>query len=139
MKPKDDGGRQEPRRDTLWKNAAYVIYTADEKGKYSTTLEREDREFLLTPYFSESSQERAEEARRRVLNNESSPIEYFMYRRLMDPAALAQGMGIAVWRVRRHLKPEVFRKLDEKLLKAYAKIFNIDVEELKNFKGDIQD
>jgi hypothetical protein len=137
MGPKDDDNRQVPKRDKLWKNAAYVIYTADEKGNYSTILEREDREFLLTPYFSESSQERAEEARKRVLNNESSPIEFFMYRRLMDPPALAQGMGIAVWRVKRHLRPDVFRKLDDKMLEAYAKIFNVDISELKNFKGDI--
>lgn len=137
MAPTDDGNRHMPKRDALWKNAAYIIYTPDEQGKYRTTVEREDREFLLTPYFSESSQEKAEEARKRVLGNESSPIEYFMYRRLMDPPALAQGMGIAEWRVKRHLRPDVFKKLDDRLLKAYAKIFNIEVDELKNFKGDM--
>jgi hypothetical protein len=59
-----------------------------------------------------------------------------MYRRLLDPKALAQAMGIAVWRLKRHFKPGVFKKLDQSKLQEYAKIFNVPVDDLINFRED---
>jgi hypothetical protein len=90
----------------------------------------------MTVPFADISQEKAEEVKQRVLKNESSPIEYFMYRRLLDPKALAQAMGIAVWRLKRHFKPNVFKKLDQNKLQEYAKIFKIQVDDLINFRED---
>jgi hypothetical protein len=36
------------------------------------------------------------------------------------------------WRVKRHLKPTVFKSLSDSILKKYADAFNISIEELKN-------
>lgn len=134
MKKKDSDQDQGPSRDERWKKAAYVIYTVDERGKYTTTLERDDREFILSCHFSDSSQEKAAEAKKRVLTGETSAIEYFMYKRLLDPSALSQAMGIAAWRVKRHFKPAVFKKLSGKMIREYAKIFNVTADELINFR-----
>ena len=43
--------------------------------------------------------------------------------------------GFCKWQVKRHLKPEVFRKLSDKKLKKYADVFEVSVEELKTMKG----
>jgi hypothetical protein len=134
MKKKDSDQDQGPSRDERWKKAAYVIYTVDEQGKYTTTLERDDREFILSCHFSDSFQERAAEAKKRVLTGQTSAIEYFMYKCLLDPPALGQAMGIAAWRVKRHFKPAVFKKLNGKMIQEYAKIFNVTTAELINFR-----
>jgi len=123
-------------RKTRWKPVVWTIYKVDGQGKYETTLERYDDHLVMTVPFADASHEQAEEVKQRVLSNESSPIEYFMYKRLLDPKALAQAMGVAVWRLKRHFKPDVFKKLNQNKLQEYAKIFNVQVDDLINFRED---
>jgi hypothetical protein len=56
-----------------------------------------------------------------------------MERILMEVPMLADYMGIAKWRVRRHLKPDIFRNLSQKMLEKYAAVFEIKVNDLINF------
>jgi len=46
-------------------------------------------------------------------------------------------MSLTKWRVKRHFNPKVFNKLNNDMLQKYADFFNLDVEELKNFKERI--
>jgi hypothetical protein len=62
-----------------------------------------------------------------------SPIAFFMQRSLMDVALLAKYVGKWQWTVKRHMKPQHFAKLSDSTLAAYARVFNITAEELKNF------
>lgn len=64
----------------------------------------------------------------------SSPIKYFMYKNRMDLTTLCSGVGMFSLRVKRHLKMKYFLKLDDKILRKYAELFNIDLEDLKVFK-----
>jgi hypothetical protein len=123
-------------REANWKQMAWMVYKIDDQAKYTTTLERYADHLIMTVPFADASQEKAEEVKQRILRNESSPIEYFMYKRLLDPKALAQAMDIAVWRVKRHFKPNVFKKLDRNKLQKYAEIFNVTVDDLINFRED---
>ncbi len=136
MTTKESEQDQLATRRTRWKQMAWTIYKVDDQGKYKTTFERYDDHLIVTVPFADASQEKAEEVKQRVLRNESSPIEYFMYKRLLDPKALAQAMSITVWRLKRHFKPNVFKKLDQKKLQEYAKIFNVKVDDLINFQED---
>lgn len=74
--------------------------------------------------------ERIEEARKKVLSGETSPVVYYMEKNLLDPLNLSMMAGIGIWRVKRHFKPRVFKRLNEKTLKKYATAFNISVEQL---------
>ena len=123
-------------REARWKRMAWTIYKVDGQGKYSTQFERYDDHLVMTVPFADVLQEKAEEARQRILRNESSPIEYFMYRRLLDPKALAQAMDMTVWRVKRHFRPKVFKKLNQDTLEKYAIIFNVTVDDLIIFRED---
>lgn len=76
-------------------------------------------------------QERISDARKRVLNGEASPVVYYMEKNLLDPMNLSMMAGIAVWRVKRHLKPSVFNRLNEKTLQKYATAFNVTIDQLK--------
>jgi len=50
----------------------------------------------------------------------------------MDLSVLASYAGIWKWKVKRHFKPSVFKKLNSKTLQKYADIFGVTVEELKH-------
>ena len=68
------------------------------------------------------------------MNNEASPLLYFMELRLMDIGIVAAYTGFWKWKIKRHMKPSVFKKLSEKKLQKYAEVFNVTVEELKTMK-----
>ena len=53
----------------------------------------------------------------------------------MDLEILSNYVGIWKFFIKRHSKPNVFRKLKESTLKKYAEAFEISVEELKHFDG----
>jgi len=81
--------------------------------------------------------ERIEEARQKVEDGKASPILYFMELKRMDWEILSNYVGIWKILVKRHIKPAVFSKLKESTLKKYAEAFEISVEELKNFNGNL--
>jgi hypothetical protein len=72
-----------------------------------------------------------EETRKAVLAGGKSPLCYHMERRQMIPEILAKTAGIAGFRVKRHLRPEIFRKLKTSVLDRYAKALAVTREELK--------
>jgi len=111
-----------------------ALYAVDDQGNYtrSATSGWEAEEIVLTQVIDDF-EEKARAAALRVRHNETSPIEYFMYKKWMDPLTLAQVMGLYRWQVKRHFKPGVFKKLDDKTLNEYARIFGLFVDALKNF------
>lgn len=73
-----------------------------------------------------------EKTRKAVLEGVKSSLAYHMERRQMIPDILGKTAGIAVFRVKRHLRPEIFAGLKDSLLERYAKALAITIEELKN-------
>ena len=67
-----------------------------------------------------------------------SPIAYFMQKKLMDLPLLAQYVGKWQWQVRRHMNPSVFNELSEAMLRKYAEVFQITVQELTGFGKNSQ-
>jgi hypothetical protein len=55
-----------------------------------------------------------------------------MYYRRMDVALLAQVSGFFQWRIRRHLKPAVFKKLNSKQLGRYAEALGLEASILNH-------
>lgn len=112
-----------------------AIYAVNERGEYTIvpTSGWEVEEVVLSQALADYD-EQAEEAQQRILRGESSPIEYFMYKRRMDALVLAQAMGLFKWQVKRHFKAKVFRRLDEALLNQYARILRVDVRRLTHFE-----
>lgn len=115
-----------------------AMYAVDENGQYATipTSGWEVEEVVLRDVIDDFAK-LAEEAKSRVIKGNTSPIEYYMNKYFMDLPALAAGMSLTKWRVKRHFNPKVFNKLNNEMLQKYADFFNLDVEELKNFKERI--
>lgn len=117
-------------------NMRELCYATDEDGNYKTALSAgwKPKEIALDTAL-EDIKERTEEARQAVAQGKLSPIAYYMELNKMDLPVLAGYVSMWQWRVKRHFKPAVFSRLNNKLLGKYADAFNITIDELKNFKG----
>lgn len=71
----------------------------------------------------------------RVRQGLASPLEFFMKSRQMDAKLLADNMNMFTLRVRWHLRPKVFRKLNAQWLERYAACLDIPVATLREFNG----
>ena len=76
--------------------------------------------------------QKIEEVRQKVLSGQISPIAYHMERCMMEVPVLASISGISSWRIRRHFKVRVFKRLKQPTLQKYASAFEIPVDELSN-------
>jgi len=117
----------------LGKITKEVCYATDNSGKYVTELSKGwDVKITALDAAWQEVENRVEKARQKVLNNEASPLLFFMEKGLMDLNILAAYTGFWKWQVKRHLKPEVFKNLSEKKLQRYAEVFGVTVSDLKN-------
>ena len=93
-------------------NFRELCYAVDENGEYTTehTTGWDPKTIALNNAIEEIN-ERIADAKQRVLDNKTSPIEYYMELHKMDLSVLASYVGMWKWRVKRHFKPSVFKKL----------------------------
>ncbi len=112
-----------------------VCYAKNEKGKYERGLSTgwSVKKAALDGAWDEANR-KVEEALELVRSGKASPIYYFMELKLMDPGVLAHYTGFWKWRVKRHFHPLRFKKLSDRVLQKYADVFEMSVEQLKNFK-----
>ena len=110
-----------------------VSYAVDENGNYVTELSTGwDVKIKALDVAWSDIEKKVADAKQKVLNNEASPLLYFMELKLMDIQILSAYTRFWKWQVKRHLKPRVFEKLSAKKLQRYATAFDVTVEALKN-------
>lgn len=110
-----------------------VTYAVDNNGAYVMVPSAGWEPKNISNYQAwEVIASQIETARRQVLDNEISPLAYHMARNQMDIGLLAQYMGIMAWRVKRHLKPRIFKKLNKNLLSRYASLLKVTVAQLRD-------
>lgn len=110
-----------------------VYYAVNEDGEYTTELSTGwNVKAIALDNALKEIEERIQNAKQRVKENKTSPIEYYMEVHKMDPTILASYVGLWKWRVKRHFKPSVFKKLSPKILQKYADVFEISVDELQH-------
>ncbi|WP_108868868.1 hypothetical protein [Aquimarina aquimarini] len=115
-----------------------LCYAVNEDGEYTTANSSgwEPKTIALDNAIQEIN-ERVAHAKDKVINNQTSPIEYYMELHKMDISILSSYVGIWKWRVKRHFKPKVFQNLSSKILQKYADAFEITLDQLKNIEhGD---
>jgi hypothetical protein len=109
-----------------------VCYAVASNGKYtlSPSLGWEAKNVVNDQAWALIAVE-TERAYRSVKNGELSPIAYHQARHQMDIGLLASYVDMARWRVIRHRKPAVFRRLPERILQKYAMVFGVTIAELQ--------
>jgi hypothetical protein len=111
-----------------------VCYALDDNGNYvavGSTGWQPKTDALLQAW--DVINEKIEQVRQQVLSGELSPIAYYMEKNLMDLKLLADYAGLPKRKVRKHLKPDRFKILDDQILLKYADTFGISIETLRNF------
>ncbi len=111
-----------------------AYYKKNDKGQY--VLEKKANapwaEKVSCSLIISANRANLEEIRKAVLAGQKSPLCYYMEMRQMTPGMLARAAGIVVFRVKRHLRPEIFAKLKPSVLNRYTKALRVTLEELKN-------
>ncbi len=125
--PQDDAGLMEGKMRDL-------CYAVDENGKYVQVFSTgwEPKNEAMKQAWNEI-REKVEHTRQKVLEGKVSPVAYYMEKNIMSISLLAQYLELPKRKVRKHLKPGVFRKLDKKILEKYAETFTITIDELCTF------
>ena len=114
-------------------NLRELCYAVDENGEYTTEhTSGWDPKTIALNNAMDAIKERVAIAKKKVLANETSPVEYYMELHKMDVSVLASYMGMWKWRVKKHFKPAVFKRLSSRTLQKYADTFDISVEELQH-------
>ena len=112
-----------------------AVYAVGEDGKLRIVASRGWQvEEIVTRQALAELEERARDARQRALAGVASPLEYHMYRARMDVPMLAEAAGVWRWRVRRHLKPQVFARLPLALKRRYAEALGIAPQALERLE-----
>jgi hypothetical protein len=112
-----------------------AVYAVGEDGKLRIVASRGWQvEEIVTRQALAELEERAGDARQRALAGLASPLEYHMYRARMDVAMLAEAAGLWRWRVRRHLKAQVFARLPLALKRRYAEALGIAPQALERLE-----
>ncbi len=108
-----------------------VVYAVDQEGKYQKVSSAgwEPENIALSQAW-EVINEKIEEARRDVQAGKLSPLAYHMEKNIMSPGLVADYMGFSSKKVKKHLEPQAFGKLDEATLQKYADVFQVTIEEL---------
>jgi hypothetical protein len=116
-----------------------ITYAVDEDGSYvqAPSLGWEPKNIANQQAWEVIRKEIASEIAQ-IRSGKRSPLAYHMARNLMSVVLLASYAGLPRWRVRRHLKPAGFRRLDRNMLKRYADIFGISPEALKTFPASLE-
>lgn len=120
-----------PQDDSFYAGNRRACYAVDSEGRYGVahsagwSVERDATEQALLALEAQ-----VECVRQDVLAGNSSSLAYHMHARQMVPSLLAAHVGIATWRVKRHLKPRVFAKLNADLLQRYCECLDLTVEQL---------
>jgi hypothetical protein len=108
-------------------------YAVDEDGKYQAV--RSDGwspQNDALEVTMDGIDEECQEILQRVRAGETSPLEYHAARNVMPLELLARYTGFSKRKLRKHLDPKNFNKLDDETLAAYADALRITVDELKS-------
>jgi len=116
-------------------NLKELCYAVDDEGVYTTAQSTgwQPKTIALDNAIQEIN-ERINNAKARVLNGETSPVEYYMECHKMDISILASYVGLFKWQVKNHFKLKKFNRLSEKTLERYANVFEISVNQLKDIE-----
>lgn len=122
-----------PQDITYYEGKHRACYALNDEGKYvivpSSGWSAED---VVNGLAMADLAARLEKTRQDVLQGVKSPLAYYMELRQMTPEILAKTAGVLRFSLRRHLRPEVFARLQPAILKRYAQALALSLEDLKS-------
>lgn len=109
-----------------------LFYAVDDSGEYtSLTSSGWEVEDEATMAAVREINRLCEDALVRARAGQTSPLEYHMYARRMEPATLSATTGFPSWRLKRHFRPDIFAKLPANLMARYVDALKLTPEQLR--------
>ncbi len=109
-----------------------LLYATDNQGNYSGVQSSGwEAEAIATNMALDLLQQQQEDAWRRVESGDTAVLEYYMAYRRMDVALLAQTSGFFQWQIRRHFRPAIYQRLNDKQLARYSEALGLALAVLK--------
>jgi len=110
-----------------------LFYAVDRSGAYvAIPSSGWEAEAVATATALAEIERHKRDAWERATSGATSPLEYYMRCRRMDLALLSAATGFARWRIRRHFRPAVYRRLSDRTLARYADALGIEVGGLRS-------
>jgi hypothetical protein len=97
-------------------------------------VQKWEQKFTASVVVIENNVQELEEVRQQVISGVLSPLAYYIHKNSFTHGILSSYTGISKRNIKKHLNPNKFNKLKDEILKKYAIVFEISVEELKNNK-----
>jgi len=121
-----------PQHGGLTAGCREINYAVDADGSYSLELSVgwEAKNATLRQAW-ETIVEELHLVLKEISAGRKSPLAYHMAKNQMDVPLLAQYSGFSRWRVKRHLQPQVFYRLNSNVLTVYATLFRISIFQLQ--------
>ena len=119
-------------KDLIYTYNRELFYHFDREKGFTQAVhyQNPDNQVIIKQSW-DAAEQRLEEVKQLVLIGKASPVAYYMEKILMEVPMLAAYMEISKWRVKRHMKPGVFKKIKPEILARYADIFEISVDQLR--------
>ncbi|WP_417796807.1 hypothetical protein [Stutzerimonas nitrititolerans] len=124
--------------DSSYGGHSKLLYAVDEQGRYRGTQSAGwEPESYATQLAVAQLEEQEAQALAEWRGGQASPLKCLMYRYRLDEPALAQITGFWQWRIRRHFRPAIYRRLTSKQLARYAEAFGLEVAELIRYQQEL--
>lgn len=125
--------------ENMNKGTKEIQYAIDENGKYIKVKSTgwEIKNDILRDAWNQVDKQ-TQTAAQLIISGKKSPLYFYMIKNQMDYKLLAEYAESFSFIIKRHCKPRIFNKLNQKQLKRYAEIFDISVIELKNIPKKIK-
>ena len=109
-----------------------LFYAVDRDGAYvAVSSSGWEAEAIATGSALDEIERERGDAWRRASSGATSPLEYYMRYRRMDLALLAKTTGFSRWRIRRHFRPAVHARLEDRVLARYGEALGLDAATLR--------
>jgi hypothetical protein len=110
-----------------------AVYARGEDGRIVAVASQGwEVEEIVTTQAVDALRALADDAHARARCGQTAALEYWMYAKRMDVPLLAQATGLWRWRVRRHLRPNIFARLPARLLQRYAHALGVTPDLLRH-------
>jgi len=120
-------------------NIHEVCYAVDDDGHYVLTASAGwNPKNIANNQAWEVIEHEIAKALKGIHAGKLSPLAFHMAKNQMNPGLLAQYAGFSRWRVKRHLKPAVFKRLNPAVLEQYSDVFGITIKQLQQFPEKIK-
>lgn len=108
-----------------------ILYVEKEDGKFGPM---QTGSFITKNYIDDYFEKRKNliaSLRQQIQLGEISPVKFFMVLEDLTINELSARTRIPIRKIRKHLTPDHFNSLTADLLRGYADVFNVTVEQLK--------